>query len=106
MTVEIGVIFTVLTLVIAYQGLQLNKQKNQSDKQKEVKEDTKNDAKESAKIQAQLEYIGKGVDEIRIDTKANEKRVSELSEKFIRIDESNKSAHKRIDKLEEKVNEN
>lgn len=35
----------------------------------------KSDTAHSAKIQAQLEYIGKGVDDIRIDLKANEKQM-------------------------------
>ena len=39
--------------------------------------------------------------DIRIDIKANEKRVSDLSEKLVRVEESTKSAHRRIDKLED-----
>lgn len=64
--------------------------------------DVRSDASESAVIKTKLDNISSGIDSIRIDIKANERRVSELSEKVIRIDESNKSLHKRVDKLEGK----
>lgn len=51
-------------------------------------------------IPTKLDSIGKGVDDIRIDLKANEKQMSRMNEQLIRVDESTKSADKRIDKLE------
>lgn len=62
--------------------------------------DVRTDASESAVIRTKLDNINSGVESIRIDIKANEMRVSELSERVIRIEESSKSAHKRIDNLE------
>jgi septal ring factor EnvC (AmiA/AmiB activator) len=62
--------------------------------------DVRNDASESAVIKTKLDNISSGVDSIRIDMKANEKRVSDLSERVIRVEESSKQAHKRIDKIE------
>jgi flagellar biosynthesis component FlhA len=100
MTIEIGVIMSILSLIIAFQGYALNKQKQQQDKSKSETTEAKNDAKESAEIKAQLGYISKGVDDIRIDLKANEKQIGALSEKVARIDESAKQAHKRLDKIE------
>lgn len=100
MTIELGALISVLGLIIAYQGFQLNKQKNQTDQRKDEKNDLKTDAKESAKIQAQLDYIGKGVDDIRIDLKANERQMVQLGERITRVEESSKQAHKRIDNLE------
>jgi septal ring factor EnvC (AmiA/AmiB activator) len=64
--------------------------------------DVRNDASESAVIRTKLDTISSGIDNIRIDIKANERRLSELTERVIRIDESNKQAHKRIDKIETK----
>jgi Tfp pilus assembly protein PilO len=100
MTIEIGVLLSILSLIIAFQGYALNKQKQQQDKSKSETTEAKNDAKESAEIKAQLGYISKGVDDIRIDLKANEKQIGALSEKVARIDESAKQAHKRLDKIE------
>jgi uncharacterized protein HemX len=89
--IQWAVIIAALGLVVAYQGFQLNKQK-----------ETKSETRQDAKIQAQLDYIGKGVDDIRIDLKANERQIGALGERVTRVEESNKSLHKRVDKIEGK----
>ncbi|MBB6446440.1 hypothetical protein [Bacillus benzoevorans] len=104
MTIELGVLLSVMAVVIAYQGYQLNKQKSLTDKEKDVKNDTKEDAKESAELKAQLSYISKGVDDIRIDIKTNERQMVLFGERLARNEESTKSAHKRIDTLEKEAN--
>lgn len=91
-TVEVGILISVLGVIIAYQGYQLNKQK-----------ETKSDSRQEAKLQTQLDYISKGVDDIRIDLKANEKQMVALGERVTRVEESAKQAHKRIDNLIEEV---
>ena len=93
MTIELGILMSVLGLIIAYQTYQLNRQKD-------VKSDTREGAKQDAKLQTRLDYISKGVDDIRIDLKANEKQMIALGERVTRVEESSKQAHKRIDKLE------
>ncbi|KEF40389.1 hypothetical protein M670_00415 [Schinkia azotoformans MEV2011] len=98
MTIEIGLLFTVISLIIAVLGYQLNKQKAAIEQQKEIKIDSQQDAR----IQAQLDYIGKGVDDIRIDLKASEKERIALGERVTRVEESTKQAHKRIDFIENK----
>jgi septal ring factor EnvC (AmiA/AmiB activator) len=64
--------------------------------------EVKSDASENAVIKTKLDSISAGVSYIQIDIKAYEKRVSELSERVIRVEESNKQAHKRIDSIENK----
>lgn len=64
--------------------------------------DVKTEATELAVIKTTLNNISSGIDSIRIDNKANEKRLMELNEKVIRVEESSKQAHKRIDSLENK----
>lgn len=91
MTIELGVLIAVGGFLISYLTYQLNKQK-------EVKTDTAQDAQ----IKAQLDYIGKGVDDIRIDLKANERQMVQLGERVTRVEESSKQAHKRLDKIEGK----
>jgi hypothetical protein len=61
--------------------------------------DVRNDASESAVIRTKLDAISQSVESIRIDLRANEQRWNMLSETVIRVDESAKSAHKRIDAL-------
>lgn len=89
MSIEIGIVVAVLSLIIAFQSYSLNKTKL-----------IKNDGQESAEVKAELGYIRKGVDDIRIDLKANEKQMVALGERVTRVEESTKQAHKRIDSLE------
>jgi hypothetical protein len=89
MTIEIGVLIAVGGLFLSYLTYQFNKQK-----------ESKTDTRQDAKIQAQLDYIGKGVDDIRIDLKANERQLVAYGERITRVEESSKQAHKRLDNLE------
>jgi chromosome segregation ATPase len=71
--------------------------------------DLRSDASELAVIKTQLSSISSGINDIRIDNKANERRLSEYGERLIRVEESSKQAHKRIDHIENKggiINEN
>lgn len=70
----------------------------QLNKSKEVK----TDSQESAELRAELGYIRRGVDDIKIDIKASDKQIQALGERVTRVEESNKSLHKRIDALESK----
>ncbi|WP_339213957.1 hypothetical protein [Ornithinibacillus sp. FSL M8-0202] len=97
MSVEITVIIAILGLIISFQAYQLNKDKRQSDKVKGVKQE----ANQDAEVRTQLNYISRGVDDIRIDLKANEKQIAQHSERITRVEESAKQAHKRIDALED-----
>lgn len=81
----------ILSLIIGFLTFNRNRDK-----------DVKNDASDSAVIRTKLDNIYQGVDSIRVDIRANEKRVSELSERVIRVEESSKQAHKRIDTIENK----
>lgn len=106
-TIELGVILSIISVFLGILGYQLNRTNQQIKKQQIAKTEenmkvmaAKEDTYQDAKLEAQLNYISRGVDDIRIDLKANEKRINEMNEKIARIDESSKQAHKRIDKLE------
>lgn len=60
----------------------------------------KADGQQSAEVKAELGYIRKGVDDIRIDLKASEKQMVALGERVTRVEESTKQAHKRLDTIE------
>ncbi|EOV9525568.1 hypothetical protein ACN5TA_000459 [Bacillus cytotoxicus] len=93
MTIEIGVLVALLSLAISYLAYSLNKNKS-----------IKSDGQQSAEMKAELGYIRKGVDDIRIDLKANEKQMAALGERVTRVEESTKQAHHRINNLEKEVN--
>ncbi|GIN93313.1 hypothetical protein J22TS1_43640 [Siminovitchia terrae] len=88
MNVTIGIICTVGGFIVAYLTFIRNRDK-----------DTRTDATESAVVRTKLDAIGQGVDSIRIDLKANEKQITHLGERVTRVEESNKSAHRRIDNI-------
>lgn len=86
----ISLICTALGVLIG--GLTLNRN---------VKQDTKRDAAEDAVVRTKLDHISAGVESIRLDMKASEGRMEILSERVIRVEESAKQAHKRIDQFAE-----
>lgn len=87
--ITIGVLAAAFGMLIGYLGFQRNRDK-----------DVKSDAAESAVIRTKLDNIGQAVDSIRIDNKANEQRWNAWSERLIKVEESAKQAHKRIDGAE------
>ncbi|PEZ05575.1 hypothetical protein CN326_14020 [Bacillus sp. AFS018417] len=93
MTIEIGVLIAILSLAISYLGYSLNKTKS-----------VRTDGQQSAEMKAELGYIRKGVDDIRIDQKASEKQMILFGERITRVEESSKQAHKRLDNLEKETN--
>lgn len=50
---------------------------------------------------ADVDYIKRGVDDIRLEQRAQAQRVDVLSERVTRVEESAKQAHKRIDRKED-----
>ena len=61
--------------------------------------DTSATATERATMTADIRYIRSSIDDIKLDNKAIQKDIGELKTKVVEIDQSAKSAHKRIDDL-------
>jgi len=85
----LGAISTVFGMVITYFTFMRGRDKN-----------IKTDAQENAKVSTKLDHISRGVDDIRIDLRSNEKQINNVAERVTRVEESSRSAHKRLDKLE------
>lgn len=47
-----------------------------------------------------MEYLKRGVDDIRFDIRKQGERLDGQAERLTRVEESAKQAHKRLDKLE------
>lgn len=62
--------------------------------------DTKEETEGITKITQEIKYVSKGVDDIKYDMRDINRNISEVNEKVIRLEESCKSAHKRLDNLE------
>lgn len=94
MTIELGVLIglvcTVLGTIFGYLSFRRTSNK-----------DLKDDAVSNGELRADINYIRRGIEDIRVDLKAQDKRFGELSERVTRVEESAKQAHKRIDELKE-----
>lgn len=90
MNVEIGaliaIIGTVAGIWFGYSG-----------RQKACKDEVRADTVGHTELKTNVEYIKRGVDDIRIDLRAQENTVRDLSDRVTRVEESAKQAHKRID---------
>lgn len=69
--------------------------------QKNNRRDLRAETREEVETRTKLDYISKGVDDIRIDIKAHQRDIQELKERLIVAEGSVKRAHERIDVLEE-----
>ncbi len=88
-TVSIALICTIGGAIISFFTFQRNKTN-----------DIRCDTREDAQTKAKLDYIASAVDEIRLDNKARDREMTEINSRLIRVEESCKSAHKRIDGIE------
>lgn len=81
-------------------GFYLNYLNYRRTQDKDLKDDTKDDTKENTELKVKLDYISKGVDDIRLDIRSTNREVDDLKTRVTRVEESSKSAHHRIDGLE------
>ena len=89
MSIEIGLLIAVVSFFMGYVVFVRNRDK-----------DVKQDAAKEAVMDVNLKHIKTGVDSIIVDMKVRDKIVDAMSKDLVRVDESTKAAHKRIDKLD------
>jgi len=58
------------------------------------------DGAEDGELRASVKYIRDGVDDLRVEIRSQGQRYDMLAERVTRVEESAKSAHRRIDRLE------
>ena len=85
----LGAVSTVFGMVITYFTFMRGRDKN-----------IKTDAQENAKVSTKLDHISRGVDDIRIDLRSNERQINTVAERVTRVEESTKQAHLRINNVE------
>ncbi|MDU4415217.1 hypothetical protein GKD08_04110 [Paeniclostridium sordellii] len=89
MNIEITLLCTITGAMLGYMSY---KKKNEKD--------IEDDASQKTVVATKLDYISKGVDDIRLDIKAQDTKISNVIERLIKVEESTKSAHHRIDTIE------
>lgn len=62
--------------------------------------DRQKDAREDAELESDIKYIARGVDDIRLEQRAQREQMGAMSERLTRVEESSKQAHKRLDRID------
>lgn len=88
---------TIVAMIAALSGIALGWIGRTSTFKQEVAQEAGN----GAVLRTDVEYIKRGVDDIRADVRVQGQRTDALAERVTRVEESTKQAHKRIDKIEE-----
>lgn len=94
MSIEMSLLFGAIGTVLGVLGAIIT-----------MKKDSKNQGASEASISSKVDYIARGVDDIRLDLKDQARKIESQNERLIRVEESSKQAHKRINKLEGIPNE-
>jgi hypothetical protein len=92
----VAVGMSALSVVSLISGLVLGwKGKSRTEKQ-----DTAAEAREGATIKADIEYIKRGVDDMKVEQKLQGQKYDEIAERVTRVEESVKQAHHRLNRLD------
>src|SRR5690625_4584614 len=99
MTIEIGILFSAISVTLAVLGYQLSKTSQQMKLQQHERKGLKADTETNTEEKAAQGYIRKGVGEIRIAQKDRERHLVASGERLTRVEGSTKQAHKRLDNV-------
>lgn len=88
MSIEVSLLFGAIGTIIGVIGAIVTMKKN-----------SKEDGEHSAETKVQLNYITRGVDDIRIDQRLQASKLDGFNDRLIRVEESTKQAHKRINDI-------
>ena len=92
MTIEVALVISALSLAFGiYQGV-TNMKRNRT-------ADDKKDATQLTTVIVKLENISAGISDIKSDMRNVKDEVKEMRERLIKVEDSAKNAHRRIDEL-------
>lgn len=92
MTIELALAVSVISVIFAVYfglaGLRRNKTK-----------DDKENAADMTRLEVKLDSISSGIAELKEDFKHQRNELREMRERLVRVEQSTKSAHKRLDNI-------
>ncbi|QQE75735.1 hypothetical protein KDJ56_07290 [Brevibacillus composti] len=93
---DFSVLMPIISVVAALSGIALG----WLGRSRMIRQDIAQQASADTNLRVDVEYIKRGVDDIRLEQKAQGKRIDDLAERVTRVEESAKQAHKRLNRLE------
>lgn len=88
-----------VNILIGIAGLLIGLAFNYKNFRRNQDTDLKSNTQEGTELKVKLDYISKGVDDIRLDIKSTNREVDNLKTLVAKVEESTKSAHHRIDEI-------
>jgi hypothetical protein len=98
MHVDFAVVTAVVSVAAAFSGIALG----WSARSREVKKEIKTETQADTVNRTDIEYLKRGVDDIRFEQRSQGQRLDAMGERLTRVEESSKQAHKRLDRIEQK----
>lgn len=95
MPIEYTIILSIVTAGIALVGVATGRNTLRRAQQRDDKEE----GAQFAKVEESLDRIDKGIAEIKYDMRTIKDEIKETRERVIKVEESTKQAHKRLDEL-------
>lgn len=102
---NVGLLCTLLCTLVGFLTYMAT---NKKEATKEIKDDTST----QTSLKMQLEYISRGVDDIKLemrdiksDAKCQDEKINSLMQQVARLEESEKSLHKRQNEFDTRLNE-
>ena len=92
----IGIVGTVSGIVIGWTS------KAKAAK-RDLVEDTRAETKKDTSLYVDVEYIKRGIDDIRVDQRSQTQKIEGICERVTRVEEVAKSAHRRIDTIHQQL---
>ena len=89
-TIGVGILCTVASLAIAFVSFQRNGNK-----------DIEARAQRDAERKAQLDYIQKGIDDIRFNDRVRDEQLKSMNERLLIVEQETKVLFKRFERLDE-----
>lgn len=94
MTIETALVIFVPLIALMFTAMSFSRNKHH---------DTSAEATERANLAADVKYIRSGIDDMKVENRKTREDVSELTKKVVVIEESAKSAHRRIDDIKKEI---
>lgn len=92
----IASLVAIVSLLAAISGIVLG----WSGRSRTIRQDTVTEATNNAALRADMEYIKRGVDDVRIVQREQGRNFEALAERVTRVEESAKQAHHRLNRIE------